>query len=242
MHSRPSMSPGDAKKSRAISLRDEAACTLGRRCCRAASPATTRSPARPLCGARRPEPVAVNVARHLARRQQEVPRDLLAGRSGLHLWPSISPGISPGNNKKSRVTSLRGEAACTLGRRCCRASRLATTISPARSPCGARRHALAAVDVARHLTRRQEEVPRDLLAGQGGMHSRPSMSPGISPGDDDKSRAISLRGEAACTLGRRCCPASRPSTTRSPARSPCGARRHALSAVNVARRLARRRR
>ena len=81
MHSRPLMSPGilpgDNKKSRAI----------------------------PSCGARRPAPPAfpaVDVARHLAKRRQEVPRDpFLRGRrlkgeaAPSHAARHLSPGISP---------------------------------------------------------------------------------------------------------------------------------------------------
>ena len=193
MHPRPSIAAGfppvDDDKSRAISLRGEAACTLGRRCRPASRPATTRSSARSPCGERRYALSAVDVARHLARRQQEVPPDFLAGQCSIHSRPSMSLGISPGDNDKSRAISLQGKAAFPLGRQCRPASRPATTTSPARY----------------------------LLARRGGMHSRPSMLPGISPGDDDKSRAISLRGEAACTRGRRCRPASHPATRRSPA-------------------------
>ena len=177
MYFRPSMSlgisPGDDDKSRAISLRGEAACTLSRQCRPASRPATRRSPARSPCGARRPAPLAVDVARHLARRQEEVPRDLIAGQGGMHSRPSMSPDISPGDNRK-----------------------------PCAIPRGARRPALSAVDVAGHLAWRRRQVPRDLLAGRGGLYSWPPMSPGISPGDNKKSCATSLRGEAACIRGR----------------------------------------
>ena len=121
-------------------LRGEAACTFcipGRQRRPASRQATTRSPA----------------------------RSLLAGRGGLHSWPSMSPGILPGNDKKSRATSTWGEATNTFGR--CRrpASRPATTSNPARPLCGARQPALSAVAIARLLARRRQEVPRDLFAG-----------------------------------------------------------------------------
>ena len=114
---------------------------------------------------------------------------LLARRGGLHSRPATSPGISPGDHKKSSVIPS----------------------------CGARRPEFPAVEVARHVARRRQEVlhdpflrddaacipgrqrrpasrsatprspARSLLAGQGGLHSRPSASPGMSPGDDKKS-------------------------------------------------------
>ena len=85
LHSRPSplprISPGDAKKSSAASMRGEAANTYGRRRRPAFCPATTKSP-----------------------------HGFCAGRSGLHSRPSPLPGIPPGDAKKSRAASARGMA------------------------------------------------------------------------------------------------------------------------------------
>ena len=47
----------------------------------------------------------------------------------MHSQPSMLPGNLPGDDKKFRTTSLRGEADFTFGRRCLLASRPAKATS-----------------------------------------------------------------------------------------------------------------
>ena len=168
------------------------------------------------------------------------PRDLLAGRGGLHSRPSLSPGILPGDDKKSRPTSLREKTANTFGRHRRTAYRPPTPRSPAQSLRGTRRPAFPALNVARHLTRRRQEVLSDLRAGRGGPHCRPLPSPGISPGDEKKSRAT-LRGARQPTPLTVAVARHLLGDEEVPARLLRGAQPPTLSAVTVAWHLARRR-
>ena len=152
------------------------------------------------------------------------------GRGGLYSPPPPSPDISPGDAKKScaasawgkaantyghcrrptsprrrrslHAASARGAAACILGHRHRLERCPATPRSPAQLLRRARQPTPMAVAVYRHLLG-DDEVPARFLLKCGGLHSRPSPSPGISTGDAKKSRAASARGEAANTYGGR---------------------------------------
>ena len=164
-------------------------------------------PAPLLRGARQSTLSGIAVASNLARRNQEVPARLLRGGSSQHLWlllshdissvrtksprgfcvgrgglyslPLPSPSILPGDAKKSRVASARGEDGQHLWPSLLPGISLATTKSL-----------------------------RGFCARGCDLNSRTSPSPGTTPGDTKKSRATSAREETANTYGNRHRPTS----------------------------------